>query len=229
MEIMKKIQILGWVLFGLLGMLAPVQAANQQAQESLNGFLDEVQTDTNQLIQEILGNIDFYKQPENEEQLRKVTESYVLSKFSIKAFTQIVMGKYLRRHKDKIDEFSETLKKNVMDIYVRAFYSDEDIEGFLKGLKIQKGKAIAMDAKKGKVGLVVENGKNGKKYLVDLSLVYSKKKQDWVVVNIEFEGINLGINFRKQFASLYESERGYEGVVAKWSEGVEKAIASEEK
>ena len=226
---MKKIHFLTWVFISLLGFVSSLQANNQQAQESLNGFLDEVHTDTNQLIQEILGNIDFYKQPENEDQLRKVTESYVLSKFSIKAFTQIVMGKYLRRHKDKIDEFSETLKKNVMDIYVRAFYSDEDVEDFLRSLTIEKGKVIAIDAKKGKVGLVVENGKNGKKYLVDLSLVYSKKKQDWVVVNIEFEGINLGINFRKQFASLYESERGYDGVVAKWSEGVEKAIASEEK
>lgn len=48
----------------------------------------------------------------------------------------------------------------------------------------------------------------GKKYPMVQSLVYSKKSDAWKMQNMEFNGINLGLMFKSQFAQIIDEANG---------------------
>ena len=57
---------------------------------------------------------------------------------------------------------------------------------------------------------------NNREYGIVYSMVKSKDN-NWKVRNIVVEGINIGIQFRNQFAAAFEQYKTIDGVTANWN------------
>jgi phospholipid transport system substrate-binding protein len=126
-------------------------------------------------------------------------------------FSRGVMAKYYRRaSSDQKTRFVSTFRTSLIRTYSKALaeFDNEQII-VLQDDKPQK------DPKKARVRLEV-HAKDGTIYLIEYSLVWLDEK--WKLRNIVIEGINIGLQFRSQFAaSMQEHKNDMDNVIDNWN------------
>lgn len=129
--------------------------------------------------------------------------------------SKLVMGKYYRKASDEErTRFSDVFRTTLLKTYAKA------IIGFdIKGYEIIPAKTKSPKPDKQIVTVEVTSGA-GTKYL----LVYYMRKtqEEWRLVNVVLDGVNLRLTFKNQFADLAQKSRGDVGkTVALWKEHVD--------
>lgn len=129
-------------------------------------------------------------------------------------FSRGVMAKYYRRaSSDQKTRFASTFRIALIRTYSKALaeFDNEQII-VLQDDKPQK------DPMKARVRLEV-HAKDGATYLMEYSLVWIDEK--WKLRNIVIEGINIGLQFRSQFAaSMQEHKNDMDSVIKNWNADV---------
>jgi phospholipid transport system substrate-binding protein len=126
-------------------------------------------------------------------------------------FSRGVMAKYYRRaSSDQKTRFVSTFRTALIRTYSKALaeFDNEQIV-VLQNDKPQK------DPKKARVSLEV-HAKDGTIYLIEYSLVLIDGK--WKLRNIVIEGINIGLQFRSQFAASMQTHKNdMDNVIDSWN------------
>jgi len=129
--------------------------------------------------------------------------------------SKLVMGKYYRKASaDVRTQFSDVFRTTLLKTYAKA------IVGFdIKNYEIIPAKKKSPKPDKQIVTVEVTSGA-GTKYLL---VYYMRKKQDeWRLVNVMLDGVNLRLTFKNQFADLAQKSRGDVGkTVVLWKEHVD--------
>ena len=126
-------------------------------------------------------------------------------------FSRGVMAKYYRRaSSDQKTRFASTFRVALIRTYSKALaeFDNEQII-VLEDDKPQK------DPMKARVRLEV-HAKDGTIYLIEYSLVWMDEK--WKLRNIVIEGINIGLQFRSQFAASMQAHKNdMDNVIKNWN------------
>lgn len=130
-----------------------------------------------------------------------------------------VMGKYSRRAKpEQIEQFSSVFKESLISFYGKALLKLDDTR-----LTIEKvdavPEAILRDYNAGKARLIPVDmtvRTSSGTVAISYSMVYQNGR--WKLRNIIVDGINIGIQFRNQFADAMSKHNDIQYVVGHWSE-----------
>ncbi len=196
---MKKLtrSMSGLILFLALG----VQAASSA--------FETVQTATDQLLRKLVEIGPLYE-TDRESFFREVDAS--LAPFiDFEGFSRGVMAKYYRRASpEQKARFSESFRIALIRTYAKALVEFDNQEIIVKGSKENPKKPG-----KARVSLEV-HGKNGTVYPVEYSLV--NLDGQWKLRNVVIDGINIGLQFRSQFASyMARYNNSIDEVIEHWN------------
>jgi phospholipid transport system substrate-binding protein len=126
-------------------------------------------------------------------------------------FSRGVMAKYYRRaSEDQQKEFINTFRTGLIETYAKAL------------VEFDNEKVVVLDAvlepdrpDRASIGLEIHS-ENNKIYPVEYSLILVDDR--WLLRNVVIEGINIGLQFRSQFASYMQKYRNdIDEVIANWS------------
>jgi len=126
-------------------------------------------------------------------------------------FSRSVMAKYYRRAtaEEKV-LFIQTFRKGLIETYAKALveFENETIVVLDPSIDPQRPERAS-------IGLEI-HGANSKIYLVEYSLILVDN--EWLLRNVVIEGINIGLQFRSQFAAYMRTYKNNIGdVIANWS------------
>ncbi|CAM3794991.1 MlaC/ttg2D family ABC transporter substrate-binding protein [Parendozoicomonas haliclonae] len=216
-------QMLKQVSFVLLAWLASFQLV--QAQETPDKVAGQA---TQQVLQLLKTERDVYKKDESKffADVEKIIDPVV-------AFSDIargVMGKYAHRSSDEeIKQFAVVFRDSLV-----RFYSKSVLTFDTSDLSLDKVEPVApallkeYDAGKSRsvpVNLTIR-GKD-QQYVMSYSMM--QKDGKWMIRNIVVEGINIGIQFRNQFADAMNKYRKVETVIDKWPELMQQSEKDQQK
>ncbi len=117
-----------------------------------------------------------------------------------KAFSRGVMAKYYRRaNEEQKTLFEKTFRLGLIRTYAKALveFDNQKVEILEAGKRKQKENRASID--------LLIHGKNGEQYTVNYSL--GLVNDDWKLRNVTIEGINVGLQFRSQFAAHMQKYR----------------------
>ncbi|OUR68059.1 toluene tolerance protein [Marinomonas sp. 42_23_T18] len=131
-------------------------------------------------------------------------------------FAKNVMGKYYRRaSKVQRLEFSTVTKKTLLNSYATALLEFDESKVKIFPLSPQK--------KKNKARINMEFVTNAGSVVDIVFLMKLNKKNVWLLDNVIISGINFGLTFRKQFASMVQRNKNdIDLAIASWARSLEK-------
>jgi phospholipid transport system substrate-binding protein len=126
-------------------------------------------------------------------------------------FSRSVMAKYYRRATDEQQlQFVETFRKGLIETYSRALveFDNQTVVVLDPSIDPQRPDRAS-------IGLEI-HGANNRIFLVEYSLVLVDN--EWLLRNVVIEGINIGLQFRSQFAaSMRKNRNDIDAVIQTWS------------
>ena len=148
--------------------------------------------------------------------LRQKADEILSPLINFDNFAKNVMGKYYRRaSKDQRIEFSTVTKQTLLNSYATALLEfDEDKVKILP---------LSPSKKKNKARVNMEFVTDAGS-LVDIVFLMKLSKQDeWLLDNVIISGINFGLTFRKQFASMVQKNKNnIDLAIASWAKSLER-------
>ncbi|MEX2489054.1 MAG: ABC transporter substrate-binding protein [Pseudomonadales bacterium] len=167
-----------------------------------------VEKATSELVERLKEIRPLYE--EDKDKFFQEVENAVSPLIDFEGFARGVMAKYYRRATDaQKEKFVETFKESLVETYGGT------LAGF-QGNKVEVEKPAHEDADSDRASVKLKiHGADGDVY----SVAYTMIRQDgrWKLRNITVEGINIGLQFRSQFAS-YMREHGndIDKVIENW-------------
>ena len=148
--------------------------------------------------------------------LRQKADEILSPLINFDNFAKNVMGKYYRRaSKDQRIEFSTVTKQTLLNSYATALLEfDEDKVKILP---------LSPSKKKNKARVNMEFVTDAGS-LVDIVFLMKLSKQDELLLdNVIISGINFGLTFRKQFASMVQKNKNnIDLAIASWAKSLER-------
>jgi phospholipid transport system substrate-binding protein len=174
----------------------------------------------NQLVEESIGKLtplfneaqNFYK--EDPERLHSSIADVLGTFFDFDAFARGVMGIHFAASSDtQRKSFSVLLKQNLAQTFANGLMG-------LGEYSLEIDPAKQTKPKKASVRMNITTGENANH---ELSYSLAQNQEGfWRVRNVVFDGVNLGLTFRNQFASQVTAETGdIENVINNWNAVVE--------
>ena len=160
-------------------------------------FIDQ---NAQMMVQVLIENKDLFKENRNEyeNKIKEIFEPMI----DFKRVAASVMGKkyYLASTSNQRNNFVEIFKDSLLDTYAEtlAQWENQAIE------TIFPEEAISNNIKNVEVKQILNTGSS--KYPISYKL--RKNDQNWMVVNIIVNGVNLGLTFRNQFQALASNNNG---------------------
>lgn len=193
----KKLSVVV-LLFGVgLGASAERKSAHEAVEEATNQLLDQLKE-----IQPLY--------EDNREEFFQKVETTVSPFIDFEGFARGVMAKYYRRATDaQKEQFVETFKDSLVETY------GDTLVGF-EGQKVEVEKPSHEDPDSDRASVKLKiHGADGQVYPVTYTMV--RQDGQWKLRNVTVEGINIGLQFRSQFAS-YMREHGndIDKVIENW-------------
>jgi phospholipid transport system substrate-binding protein len=126
-------------------------------------------------------------------------------------FSRSVMAKYYRRATDEQQlQFVETFRKGLIETYSRALVEFDN-----QAVVVLDPSIDPQRPDRASIGLEI-HGANNRIFLVEYSLVLVGN--EWLLRNVVIEGINIGLQFRSQFAaSMRKNRNDIDAVIQTWS------------
>ncbi len=128
-----------------------------------------------------------------------------------------VMGKYAHRAEPvQITQFEKNFKDSLIRFYGKALLKLDDTSVQIQKVDDVPGKVLD-DYKAGKIRQipVTMTAKTSSRTLeISYSMIFDDNR--WKLRNIVLDGINIGIQFRRQFAEAVESHRKLQYVIDHW-------------
>lgn len=186
-------------------LIFPLAQANwQSASQSMEKVTDEM------LV--LVGDAAM-RQPENIEPLMRAVDGVLGEIVDYDYIGKSVMGKYVRRASDaEVERFSAVFKETILRTFAKA------VSGFdFKGYETVPPTSESPEPDKQIVSVNLLSN-NGQTY----SLVYYlvQEGDNWKLVNVLIDGINLRVTFRNQFANLMEKYSEVSSVIDHWEEAM---------
>jgi phospholipid transport system substrate-binding protein len=194
-----------WRIILALALLFPATALAAQTSERQSRVLEAVGAATAEeaielATKEVLGLIDSADYAQNdEERFYTAVESLLRPMIDFPRFARGVMGPYAKRATpEQRERFAESFKWSLVKTYALAL---TEFKGGEVAVKPPRRKA--KDPDKADVAMVVRH--EGKDY----SVIYrmQRKSGTWKLFNLVIEGVNIGINYRTQFAQAMKDPR----------------------
>ncbi|WBA80880.1 ABC transporter substrate-binding protein [Endozoicomonas sp. GU-1] len=201
-------------LVALLFQWSSVVIAAEQVIESPQ---KEVEKITRELLATFANNIHHYKK--DDAAFIAEVDRQLSPSVAFDAIARGVMGKYSRRAKSgQIEQFSRTFKDSLISFYGKALLRLDDTR-----LTIEKVDAVPDNVlnayRSGKARLVPVDmtvKTSSGTVAISYSMVYQDER--WKLRNIIVDGINIGIQFRNQFAEAMSKYNDLQYVVDHWPE-----------
>ncbi len=168
-----------------------------------------VQAATDQLLGKLVEVKPLYQ--ENPEQFFAAIDEALAPFIDFEGFSKGVMAKYYRRATpEQKARFSETFRTALINTYAKAL------------VEFDNQKIVVLDPefdpkRKGRASIGLEiHGANNVVYPVEYTL--SLKDNRWLLRNVSIEGINIGLQFRSQFASfMSQYKNNIDAVIDNWT------------
>ncbi len=201
-----------WVALLMVLLFQWSSAAAEQVIESPQ---KEVERITRELLATFENNVQQYKK--NDTAFIAEVDRQLSPSVAFDSIARGVMGKYSRRAKTgQIEQFSKTFKDSLISFYAKALLQLDDTR-----LTIEKvdavPDAVLNDYRSGKARLVPVDMKvktSSGTVAISYSMVHLDKR--WKLRNIIVDGINIGIQFRNQFAEAMNKYNDLQYVVDHW-------------
>lgn len=177
--------------------------AQSQSPEAL------VRDNINAFMAELHGREEYFAN--NLDELKALVDDSLDEVADFRYIGASVMGSYFRNATpEQRSRFANVFRQTLIDTYARGLVTFDYDE--LRVLDNQRGQRHADQAS---VDMEVV-ATNGQVYPVSYSLRLSD--DEWRVVNVIVNGINLGLTFRNQFdQAMRENNRDYDAVIRGWS------------
>ncbi len=194
------------------------------AEQAIESPQKEVERITSELLATFEKNVDEYKK--NDAAFIAEVDRQLSPVVAFDSIARGVMGKYSRRAKPgQVEQFSTTFKDSLISFYGKALLKLDDTR-----LTIEKvdsvPESVLKDYQSGKarlipVGMTVRTSSG------TVAISYSMVHLDgrWKLRNIIVDGINIGIQFRNQFAEAMNKHGDIQYVVDHWPEIMKGAAA----
>lgn len=200
-----KVWLAGGMMAGCMALGTPLYAQQQSPEalieDSVTGFMADLEK-----------REDYYAN--NVDELKKLVDESLEDVADFRYIGASVMGRYFRNATPKqrrrfVEEFRQTL----IDTYTKGLttldYDELRMAGEQTAQRDDDRASVKME--------VVAQG--GDVYPVSYSLRLDDDQ--WKVVNVIVNGINLGLTFRNQFdQAMRENNRDYDAVIRQWSPDV---------
>ncbi|MBZ5486654.1 ABC transporter substrate-binding protein [Halomonas aquamarina] len=204
---MRKINVatLPW----LAAMLALVLALPFQAQAQSQSPEAMIRENVNSLMGEIEGKRDYYAS--NIDELEALVNDSLDDVADFRYIGASVMGSYFRNATpEQRSRFANVFRQTLIDTYTRGLvtfdYQDLRVLDNQRSQRYDDQASVDME--------VVAS--NGQVYPVSYSLRLADNQ--WRVVNVIVNGINLGLTFRNQFdQAMRQNNRDYDAVIRGWA------------
>lgn len=198
-----------WLSSGILAasvaLSAPLYAQEQTPEalirDNITGFMADLDA-----------REDYYAKNVNE--LKKLVDESLDEVADFRYIGASVMGKYFRNATpEQRRRFADVFRQTLIDTYTRGLvtfdYDELRVIDDQRPQRYDDQTSVEME--------IVAN--NGDAYPVSYSLRQSD--DEWRVVNVIVNGINLGLTFRNQFdQSMRDNNRDYDAVIQNWSPDV---------
>ncbi|RUR42640.1 MlaC/ttg2D family ABC transporter substrate-binding protein [Vreelandella populi] len=199
------VPLLRWlVALVVLALALPLQAqAQSQTPEAM------VRENVDALMGEIEGKKDYYAN--NMGELEALVDDSLEDVADFRYIGASVMGNYFRNASpEQRSRFADVFRQTLIDTYTRGLvtfdYRDLRVLDTQRSQRYEDQASVDME--------VVAT--NGQVYPVSYSLRLSNN--EWRVVNVIVNGINLGLTFRNQFdQAMRENNRDYDAVIRGWA------------
>lgn len=198
--------ILSFLLCTAVINVSPVLATSPESGESA---YETVKSVTDDLLAKLIVVQPLYES--DREKFFQEVDSSLGPFIDFGGFSRGVMAKYYRRaSSDQKTRFVSTFRTALIRTYSKALAEFDNQQIIvLEDNKPQK------DPRKARVSLEV-HARDGTIYLIEYSLVWMDEK--WKLRNIVIEGINIGLQFRSQFAaSMQEHKNDMDNVIKNWN------------
>ncbi|HIG40180.1 MAG: ABC transporter substrate-binding protein [bacterium] len=147
----------------------------------------------------------------NPDEFYSTVDATLGSFVDFEGFSKGVMAKYFRRATDaQKEQFVSSFRQGLIQTYAKALIEFDNQEVLvLKPTTPQK--------KPDRAAITLEiHSKDAKVYKVDYTLVLID--EDWKLRNLTINGINIGLQFRSQFAAaMQKNNNDIDEVIAHWS------------
>ncbi len=185
-----------------LMLLGSVTYAAPDPTESVRG--------TTRVLLERLDNVQpLYKT--NPERFFSEVEKSLAPHVDFVGFSRGVMAKHYRKASDaQRARFAEKFRTSLIRTYAKALVEFDN-----QRVEVKPGKP---SKKPGRATVRLEiHGARGVIYPVDYTLVYMDEA--WKLRNVVIDGINIGLQFRSQFAESMRKHRDIDAVISAWDVG----------
>jgi len=212
MEPLSLKQLLSPVVKAFLGLsllIAALAAPLAQANwESASQSMEKV---TDQML--VLVADEELRKPENIAPLMQGVDEILGEQVDYDYIGKSVMGKYVRRASDEeVSRFSGVFKDTILRTFAKA------VSGFdFKGYETLPPVSESPDPDKQivSVNLMSNNGQ-----IYSLVFYVVRDGDNWKLVNVLIDGINLRVTFRNQFANLMEKYSKVGAAIEHWEEAM---------
>jgi len=212
MEPLSLKQLLSPVVKAFLGLsllIAALAAPLAQANwESASQSMEKV---TDQML--VLVADEELRKPENIAPLMQGVDEILGGQVDYDYIGKSVMGKYVRRASDEeVSRFSGVFKDTILRTFAKA------VSGFdFKGYETLPPVSESPDPDKQivSVNLMSNNGQ-----IYSLVFYVVRDGDNWKLVNVLIDGINLRVTFRNQFANLMEKYSKVGAAIEHWEEAM---------
>ncbi|WP_425348083.1 MlaC/ttg2D family ABC transporter substrate-binding protein [Vreelandella aquamarina] len=190
-------------------MLALVLALPFQAQAQSQSPEAMIRENVNSLMGEIEGKRDYYAS--NIDELEALVNDSLDDVADFRYIGASVMGSYFRNATpEQRSRFANVFRQTLIDTYTRGLvtfdYQDLRVLDNQRSQRYDDQASVDME--------VVAS--NGQVYPVSYSLRLADNQ--WRVVNVIVNGINLGLTFRNQFdQAMRQNNRDYDAVIRGWA------------
>lgn len=219
---MKRNKTFVSVLLMLFLQWSPVAIATQLSIESPQ---QEVERITRGLLATFEKNVAYYKN--NDAEFLTEVDRQLSPVVAFDSIARSVMGKYARRAKpEQVEQFATVFKESLISFYGKALLKLDD-----NRLAIEKvepvPETVLNDYQSGKARLIPVNmtiRTSSGTVAISYSMVHWDGR--WKLRNIIVDGINIGIQFRNQFAEAMNKQGNIQYVVDHWPEIMKGAAAN---
>lgn len=146
----------------------------------------------------------------NPDPLRKRLDVILEGRVAYEAIARNVMGDFRRGFDTaQVERFRRVFRRSVVELYSDAMVA-------LKAEQVNVDPAVPRSDGRATVRMEVGTA-DGESFVIHYAL--AQEGSTWKVRNLLVDGINLGVTFRNQFASLMQEEDGDpEALLARWAE-----------
>lgn len=203
MPIITLARLRAGLMLLLLAVALPAQAQDAESPETL--IRDSVEA----LMSQIEGRRDYFAQHPGE--LETVVESNLADVADFRYIGASVMGRYFgNASPQQRSRFVDTFRQTLIDTYAKGLvtfdYNDIRLPENQQDTRYDDQASVAME--------VV--GTDGTVYPISYTMRLDDNQ--WKVVNVIVNGINLGLTFRNQFdQAMRDQNRDYDAVIDGWA------------